>query len=109
MQRDLNERGKLVRDAAHELRKLMVVPTCNLNGNSAEDLTDKARKVLDAWRELDNAFAAANDIVHGRNYQLQSDADRSQALAAWGERRVLMEYLRREFEALAYSIADQRK
>lgn len=94
-----------------------IVPVINLNGNSAEDLVDKLKLVIDRLRDVEAAMADANDVCHGRNFQhliRGRDTTRHvlttmEAQQAWGERRHLISKIRDEVMTLALAIQAQGK
>jgi hypothetical protein len=87
----------------------LITPLVNNNGNSAEDLIQKLRNVMDRLRDVEAAMADANDVCHGRNFQTMPNGEvrRLDAQQAWGERRMDIVALREEVQELALSIFSQ--
>ena len=87
----------------------LVVPTINLNGNTAESLVEQLKTVINAARELKLAIAAASDVTHGRNFQLSLDpiTQRIDATHAWGERWAAANQMEDDFTELALAIQAQ--
>lgn len=100
-------------ELAHAIDRLppftpLVPPEVNLNGTSIDELLDQQMQVIKDLDALMEAMAQASP--HGRDYQT-SGGDKLYAIAraAWLHRRLLLETLRKEIEAYAMAIADQRR
>jgi hypothetical protein len=87
----------------------LVLPTINLNGNTAEDLVAKLRTVLDALRTVESAMSNASDVHHGRNFQTRADCTQlaMDARDAWAERRGTIHRMVDEITDLAVNIQSQ--
>lgn len=87
----------------------LIVPTVNLNGNSAKDLVGQLRHVLRCIAETQHAMSLASDVIHGRNFQLAGDPDqeRYKAQRAWSERYAMLETMHADVLQLAMAIQEQ--
>jgi hypothetical protein len=89
----------------------LIVPTVNLNGNTARDLVAQLRHVMHAIADTQQALTQASDVVHGRNFQLAEEPREQQYAAqrAWSERYALLETMHADMLALAVAIQNQEK
>ena len=76
----------------------LISPTINLNGNSRDDLFEKARGISRALQGVLDAMQRGTDLVHGRNHQ---DMD---AREAYGERAAAIHAMLKEFNRMAIDI-----
>lgn len=99
-------------ELAHELDGLknftpLIVPQVNINGTSAEALVDQQRIVL---HNLDHLLHSMGEAMpHGRDWQTVEGGEKLADIcrAAWLQRRMMLEILRREIETYAIAILDQ--
>jgi hypothetical protein len=92
--------------------KPLITPVPNLNGNSAGELIERLRALIDALTLAGERLADAGDVTHGRNFQHLikgndwSEHNRvvNEARLALGERAMLIGQLINEFMALAINI-----
>lgn len=91
--------------------KPLIVPTVNLNGNTAESLLEQLKELMTTLTAVEMAFANASDVVHGRNFQtLPKSGDvHYEAVQAWQERRTAIANINDELVQLARAIHSQKR
>ena len=82
---------------------ISVLPIVNLNGTSSHELLDQHLKVLRALRAARDAINEA--APHGRDYQLNEPRAHNLALADHYGRRVMLDKIIAEYNALAEHFA----
>lgn len=81
----------------------LVKPQVNLNGTSREQLVEQQADVMEALRGVMKAMCEA--VPNGRDYQLRP-AELTPAVAAWNERRAMINALYNEIEQHALAIQE---
>lgn len=83
----------------------LISPTININGGNPQSLIDAFLAGMGACVVLDQALAAC--APHGRDYQTAPDGDHGRAMEQNRLRRLLVNQIREELEAMALEVQRQ--